>query len=61
MSVDAGIGNNNGGELGGASMVVDELERLRAAARHAALELERVRGPVAPPLPARPPAFWGRM
>ncbi len=41
--------------------VVEELERLRAAARRTADELEKVRGLVPPAFPARPPVFHGRL
>jgi hypothetical protein len=37
-----------------------ELERLRSAARRTADELEKVRGPVPPAFPARPPIFRDR-
>ena len=37
-----------------------ELERLRSAARRTADELEKVRGPVPPAFPARPPVFRDR-
>jgi hypothetical protein len=38
----------------------EELERLRSAARRTADELEKVRGPVPPAFPARPPVFRDR-
>jgi hypothetical protein len=38
----------------------EELERLRSAARRTADELERIRGPVPPAFPARPPVFRDR-
>jgi len=40
---------------------VEELERLRAAARRTADELEKIRGPVPPAFPARPTVFQGRI
>jgi hypothetical protein len=38
----------------------DELERLRSAARRTADELEKIRGPVPPAFPARPPVLRDR-
>jgi hypothetical protein len=38
----------------------DELERLRSAARRTADELAKIRGPVPPAFPARPPVFRDR-
>jgi hypothetical protein len=40
--------------------VTEELERLRSAARQTADELEKVRGPVPPAFPSRPPVFRDR-
>jgi hypothetical protein len=40
--------------------VTEELERLRSAARQTADELQKVRGPVPPAFPSRPPAFRDR-
>jgi hypothetical protein len=41
--------------------LVEELERLRAAVRRTADELEKIRGPVPAAFPARPPDFQGRI
>lgn len=38
----------------------EELERLRSAARSTAGELEKIRGPIPPAFPARPPVFRDR-
>jgi hypothetical protein len=38
----------------------EELERLRSTARRTADELEKIRGPVTPAFPARPPVFRDR-
>ena len=41
--------------------VVEELDRLRTAARRTANELEKLRGPVSPAFPSKPPEFHGRI
>jgi len=56
------LANTSTTGLGKEMMVAatQELERLRSAARRTADELEKVRGPVPPAFPARPPVFRDR-